>query len=161
MPGNWINAKQVDIYMTSRKSNNTQVLSSVKAGISERSGRAIEQGKRQDPRHKVRHWRTRKDPLQEAWQAELTPMLKQSPSLQAITLLEYLQGQHPGQYPDKLLRTLQRRVKQWRALEGSDKDVIFRQTHEPARQGLSDFTLLKGVTITFVRSIKTRYMRAF
>jgi hypothetical protein len=87
MPGNWINAKQVDIYMTSRKSNNTQVLSSVKAGISERSGRAIEQGKRQDPRHKVRHWRTRKDPLQEAWQAELTPMLKQSPSLKDSTLV--------------------------------------------------------------------------
>ena len=148
MPGNWINAKQVDIYMTSRKSNNTQVLSSAKAGLSERSGRAIEHGKREDPRHKVRHWRTRKDPLHNAWQNELAPMLKQSPSLQAITLLEYLQGQYPGQYSDKLLRTLQRRVKQWRALEGSDKEVIFRQTHEPARQGLSDFTLLKGVTIT-------------
>jgi tellurite resistance protein len=169
MPGNWINAKQVGRYLYDFKKKQqpsrapllTHSRTSAKTGISERPGRTIEQGKRQDPRHTVRHWRKRKDPLQKAWQAKLVTRLKQSPSLQAITLLEYLQGQYPGQYPDKLLRTLQRRVKQWRALEGSDKDVIFRQTHEPARQGLSDFTLLKGVTITFVRSIKTRYMRAF
>jgi len=38
------------------------------------------------------------------------------------------------------LRTLQRRVKQWRALHGPDKEVIFRQDAVAALQGFSDFT---------------------
>ena len=75
-------------------------------------------------------------------------MLEQTPRLTAITLLEYLQGQYPEDYPDCLLRTLQRRVKQWRALCGPEKEVMFRQVHELGRQGLSDFTKLKGGIIT-------------
>jgi len=37
------------------------------------------------------------------------------PELTARLILDRLQTEHPGQYPDSLLRTLQRRVKQWRA----------------------------------------------
>jgi hypothetical protein len=43
MPGKWITDKQVKIYINSRKSGNTQELSSAKAGILVRSGRAIDQ----------------------------------------------------------------------------------------------------------------------
>ena len=39
-----------------------------------------------------------------------------------------------------MLRTLQRRVKQWKALDGPDKVVIFRQQAVAGRQGFSDFT---------------------
>src|SRR3546814_7060433 len=35
---------------------------------------------------------------------------------------------------------MERRVRSWRALQGPDRDVIFRQVHEPGRMGLSDFT---------------------
>jgi hypothetical protein len=39
-------------------------------------------------------------------------------------------------------------VKAWRALHGPDREVMFRQRHEPGQRGLSDFTQLTGVTIT-------------
>ena len=43
---------------------------------------------------------------------------------------------------------MQRRVKNWKALYGPEKEVIFRQEHEPGRLGLSDFTQLKNIKIT-------------
>ena len=73
--------------------------------------------------------------------------LERSPGLQALTLLEWLQERHPGEYPDQLLRTLQRRVKDWRARFGPDKEVMFLQHHRPGLRGLSDFTTLKKVTV--------------
>jgi hypothetical protein len=148
MPGEWIKPRQVEKYMKARRQNYTQENAAVKAGISERSGRAIEQGKRTDPKTTKRAWRTRTDPLATVWESELQPMLEQAPTLQAITLLEYLQTKYPDDYPDKVWRTLQRRVKMWQALHGPTKSVMFSQTHEIGRQGLSDFTLLKKVSIT-------------
>jgi hypothetical protein len=148
MSGRWITNQQVEIYMTSIKQGHSQVTAAAKAGISERSGREIKHGRRVNPKTKLRHWRTRPDPLKAVWESELEPMLARSPSLQAITLLEYLQSQSVDKYPDSLLRTLQRRIKTWRALQGPVKEVMFRQIHVPGRQGLSDFTTLKRVTIT-------------
>jgi hypothetical protein len=153
MPGKWITEKQVKIYMNSRQLGNTQELSSAKAGISIRSGRKIEHGTREVRHKQARHWRTRKDPLDTVWSNELEPMLAESPTLQAITLLEYLQAKYPEKYPDKILRTLQRRVKQWRLLKGPALEVMFRQTHEPGQLGLSDFTQLKGATITIAGQV--------
>ncbi len=94
MPGRRINRQQVEFYMTERRQNATQVVSAMKAGISERSGRRIEQG--QCPtQSKQRHWRTRPDPLDKVWENELAPMLEVSPGLSGITLLEYLQDKYP------------------------------------------------------------------
>lgn len=134
--------------MNTRSQGHTQSVSAAKAGISERTGRDIEQGKYNSPHQIVRHWRTRLDPVSLVWENELVPMLEQTPTLQPITLLEYLQSHYPEQYDDSLLRTLQRRVKQWRSVYGPDKEVMFRQQHTPGRQGLSDFTKLKRATIT-------------
>jgi transposase InsO family protein len=147
MSGRWIKSRQVEIYMNARKTGYTQQTAAAKAGISERSGRNIE---KTGPtlRPEKRHWRTRQDPLNGIWEQELVPLLEKLPDLQPITLLEHMQLNHPGDYPDSLLRTLQRRVKQWRALYGPEKEVMFRQTHEAGRLGLSDFTKLKLTTIT-------------
>jgi hypothetical protein len=82
------------------------------------------------------------------WEAELVPRLEETPALQPITLLEWLQARDPERYPDSLCRTLQRRVKAWRARHGPDREVMFRQRHEPGQRGLSDFTQLKGLAIT-------------
>lgn len=147
MPGGWIKLRQEELYMQARREGYTQVVAAAKAGISERSGRSIEHGKRRDPKQMAR-WRSRPDPLDGVWESELKPLLEQSPGLTAITLLEYLQAKYSDQYPDNLLRTLQRRVKQWRALEGPEKEVMFRQVHEVGRQALSDFTKLKKVSVT-------------
>lgn len=148
MTGEWINNHQVEIYMKARKAGLTQVTSAAKAGISERSGRDIEQGNRVDPKTKQRHWRTKPDPFSDVWDSHIVPRLEKMPTINALTLLEDLQDSHPGKYPDNLLRTMQRRVKNWKALHGAEKEVMFRQEHLPGKQALSDFTELKKVTIT-------------
>ena len=148
MTGRWITNRQEYIFMEALKQNNSQKISAAKAGISERSARSIQKGLRVDPKLRTRNWRTRPDPFNDVWDSELAPLLASNPTLQAITLLEALQSRHEGLFPDRLLRTLQRRVKRWHALEGPDKEVMFTQNHVAGRQGLSDFTTLKGVIIT-------------
>ena len=140
MPGKRITPQQVKRYMTSRKDGFSQAVSSAKAGISERSGRDIERGRHQRKCRQVRNYRTRKDPFIKVWKVECVPILEAHPSLLPITLLEYLQEKYPSDYPDKLLRTMERRVKAWKAIHGPEKEVMFRQNHVPGRQGLSDFT---------------------
>lgn len=147
MPGKLIKPKQAEIYMRARNKSSTQILAAAKAGISERSGREIEKGRRK-AKLGVREWQTRKDPFFEVWERELVPLLSVSPGLTPLTLLELLQENHPGEYGDSVLRTLQRRVKKWKALFGPEKEVMFRQEHEIGRLGLSDFTTLKNTTIT-------------
>jgi hypothetical protein len=76
------------------------------------------------------------------------PLLEAEPKLEARTLLQELQNRHVGEYPDRLLRTLQRRVKQWKATSGPEKEIIFRQKHPPGWQGISDFTDAGKLNIT-------------
>jgi transposase InsO family protein len=139
---------QVKVYMSARGAGRSQGAAAAKAGFSERTGRRVEQRGDGGHRPEPRRWRTREDPFTAVWEAELEPMLAATPALQAITRLEWLQEREPERYPDSLLRTLQRRVKAWRALHGPDREVMFRQRHEPGQRGLSDFTQLTGVTIT-------------
>jgi len=124
--------------MKSRQSTLSQEASAAKAGISVRSGRRIE--KQPSPVKQPRYWKTRKDPFEAVWASELVPLLEQEPSLTGLTLWEYLDECYPGRYPHAHLRTLQRRVKDWRAIQGPDKPVMFRQDVPPGQQGLSDFT---------------------
>ena len=124
--------------MKNRQAGCTQALSAARAGISVRSGRRIDKDEKSN--RTAHHWRTRKDPFEAVWASELEPLLEKQPDLTGITLWDYLDEQHPGQYPEKLLRTLQRRVKHWLATQGPDKEVMFRQSVPAGHQGLSDFT---------------------
>ena len=124
--------------MNSRQSGDTQETAAAKAGISVRTGRRIDKDERNSSSERT--WRTRKDPFAEIWENEIVPLLERESGLTAITLWEYLDDNYPGLYPERLLRTLQRRVKQWRATQGPAKPVIFRQSVPPGHQGLSDFT---------------------
>jgi hypothetical protein len=142
-----VTEKQVGVYMSQREQGRIQTTAAAKAGIGERTGRRIEKGQSGRPPHR-RGWHTRKDPFALVWESELVPLLKSSPKLQALTLLEELQRRYPGKYPNSRLRTLQRRVKAWRAHSGPDKEVMFRQVKVPGQLGLSDFTILKDVAIT-------------
>jgi transposase InsO family protein len=69
------------------------------------------------------------------------PLLQTDIKLNAVTLLEELQRRHPGDYDERVLRTLQRRIRQWRAVHGAEREVYFAQEHPPGRLGLSDFTV--------------------
>jgi hypothetical protein len=135
--------------MESRKEGYTQAAAAARSGVSERTGRRIGA----DPvlpsqRDRTRRYRTREDPFAEVWREELAPMLQAAPGLRATTLLEELQRQHPGRYPDRLLRSLQRRVAHWRATEGPERELVFRQEHPPGLQALSDFTDGSGLGVT-------------
>ena len=117
--------------MKIRREAHTQEVSVAKVGISVRSGSRIENGDLQPNKSKPRNWRTRSDPFEEIWEKYLEPLLESAPRLQPITLLDALQEKYPGQYPDSKLRTLQRRVREWKALKGPEKILIFRQNHPP------------------------------
>ena len=147
MPGQRINEQQIRLYMRYRKEGKSQHLAAVKSGFSDRSSRNVEGRNYQEAKRK-RLWRTRQDPLEDVWQSELMPMLERNPALQAKTLLEYLQNKYSDDYPDKLLRTIQRRVREWKAIHGPEKAVIFRQEHPPGWQGLSDFTPTSKLEVT-------------
>jgi len=124
--------------MQHRQQGVSQEAAAAKVGISVRSGRRIE--KSPSPRQSERGWRTREDPLAAVWSTELVVLLEREPSLTGTTLLEYLEEHYPGHYDQRILRTLQRRIKQWKALNGPDQNVIFRQQAVIAQQGFSDFT---------------------
>jgi len=64
---------------------------------------------------KPRHWRTKKDPFEAVWYDVLC-WLQQDPDATAKGLFERLQNEHPGRFPDGQLRTLQRRIKEWRKI---------------------------------------------
>ena len=139
MSGQKITRQQEELYMQHRQNGREQKIAAAKSGISERSGRRID--KAGGPRPiSPRDWRTRHDPLDAVWESELLPLLQVEPSLTGTTLLEYLLDHYPEHYDQTVLRTLQRRVKQWRAIEGPDKDIIFRQDAAVAMQGFSDFS---------------------
>ncbi|ENI3024410.1 IS21 family transposase [Salmonella enterica] len=141
-----LNTSQVSYYMTQRKKGVTQHISAMKAGISVRSGRRIE--KDQWSKAGECYWRTRKDPLEAVWDSMLAPLLKERPALMPTTLLEMLQDKYPDQYPNSLLRTMQRRVREWKLLYGAEQEVMFRQRHQPGLRGLLDFTEPKGGVVT-------------
>lgn len=140
MPGKRVTDHQVLKYKEHRKKL-TQVAAAAKAGISERSARRIERSDALPSQSPPRSWRTRQDPLAAVWGAEVVPLLQADAQLNAITLLEELQRRHPGEYGASVLRTLQRRMRQWRAVHGAERDVFFAQEHPPGRLGLSDFTV--------------------
>ena len=133
--------------MSNRK-NKSQELAAAKAGISERSARRIEGAAALPSQSPRRYWRSRADPFAAVWDAEVVPLLRAAPMLMGITLLRKLQDDHPEEFPDGMLRTLQRHIRQWRALEGPPKDVFFPQEHVPGHRGLSDFTRAEELRIT-------------
>lgn len=94
-----------------------------------------------------RTWRTREDPFTDVWD-EVREQLELSPGLQAKTLFEWLQPRYPGRFDQGQLRTLQRRVRQWRATSGPPKEVFFTQIHHPGRLGASDFTHMSSLSVT-------------
>jgi hypothetical protein len=147
MPGQRITDRQVNKYKELRRKL-TQEVAAAKVGISLRTARRLEQRTSLPSQRPVRQWRTRIDPLESVWSSEIVPLLQQAPGLTAVTLLEELERRYPERFGPNVLRTLQRRVRTWRALEGEEREVFFAQAHEPGRLGLSDFTDAAELEVT-------------
>ena len=131
----------------SYRKHHTQELAAAKAGMSERSAGRVERDVTLPSQHPRRYWRSRPDPFAEVWETEVVPLLKNAPQLMAITILRKLQEDHLEGFPDGVVRTLQRRIRQWRALEGPPKEVFFPQEYAPGDRGLSDFTDMVDLNI--------------
>jgi transposase InsO family protein len=145
MPGRHINDHQMRLYMKSRLTVKKPA-AAAQAAISLRTAYRIENDPRsplQTPRPRGRR---RPDPLIAIFDAEIVPMLEAAPGLRPIAIFEEMQRRHP-QLPERVRRTMERRIRQWRALNGKDRDVIFRQMQEPGRMGLSDFTEMGDLAV--------------
>ena len=146
MPGKRITDHQVHKYKQHRNKF-SQVAAAAKAGISERSARRIDDAPNLPSQRPQRNWRTREDPLSAVWDSEVLPLLQTDARLNAVTLLEELQRRYPGQWDTSVLRTLQRRIRLWRAQFGHEREVYFAQEHPPGRQGISDFTVADELNV--------------
>ena len=91
--------------------------------------------------------RRRPDPLGALWDSEIVPILQAAPGIRAIAVLEEVCRRHPT-ISVNIRRTLERRMRAWRSLAGPERDVIFRQEHEPGRLGMSDFTDTSALRVT-------------
>ena len=133
--------------MTYRQSKDAAT-AAAKSGFSRSTGYRIEDDPRLPSQKKALRGRRRPDPLSEVWDSEIVPILKSAPGIRAIAVLEEIRRRHP-EIAASVRRTLERRMRTWRALAGPEQDVIFRQQHEPGRLGLSDFTdtSVLGITV--------------
>ena len=147
-----ITDRQVVLMRQKLMKGKTQQAAAAASGISERSVRNWRQGPVPSEKKKDgRRQRTRPDPLAGVWAEDIEPLLLSDIDgvLSAPTILEWLDGRHPGRFGRSHLRTLQRRMRDWRALHGPDREVYFAQEHPPGREGQMDFTHCGelGVTI--------------
>jgi len=131
---------QVRIAMRERKKGKSQEQAAAKANLCSRKTVSkyekleLLPGQLQKPRA----YRTRPDAFAEDWPA-LEKMLADAPELEAKTLFDWLCGQQPGKYQDGQLRTLQRRVTRWRALN-QGQTATFDQVREPGEMMQLDGT---------------------
>ncbi len=140
--------KQVRRLMKLINTENTLGIAASKAGMDEKTARKyLRLGKLPSEIEVVHTWRTRGDPFEDVWDG-VKGLLEINPGLEAKTLFEDLQRRYPGKFSDGQLRTLQRRVKIWRALDGPAKEVFFPQIHHPGELCQSDFTHMKNLGVT-------------
>jgi len=122
-------------------------VAAAKAGFSRATAYRIEADPRLPSQKKQPRERRRPDPLAGVWQAEIVPMLEGAPGIRAVAVFGEIVRRHPD-LGEGVRRTLERRIRMWRALNGPERDVIFRQEHPPGRMGLSDFTDMGRLGIT-------------
>ena len=129
------------------RQNETPTVAAAKAGFSAATGYRLEQDLRLPSQKKRPRGRRRPDPLAAVWESEIVPMLERAPGLRPIAVFDEIRRRHREIGPG-VRRTLERRIRAWRALHGPDQEVIFRQEHAPGRLGLSDFTDLADLAVT-------------
>jgi len=122
-------------------------VAAAKADISRATGYRISQDPRLPSQKAQPRERRRPDPLEAIFDTEVVPLLKEEPGLRPVAIFEEILRRHPELSPG-VRRTLERRIRFWRAQHGAEQDVIFRQVHEPGRMGLSDFTDLSALGVT-------------
>lgn len=129
------------------RKTHTTAAAAAKASISTATAYRIEKDARLPSQKKAPRQRRRPDPLADIFDAEIVPMLQAAPGIRAIAIFEEMLRRH-AELDSGIRRTIERRVRAWRAVHGEEQEVIFRQVHEPGRLGLSDFTDMGSVGVT-------------
>jgi hypothetical protein len=146
LPGRHVTDHQMRLYMTFRQTDGPAI-AAAKASMSPATAYRFERDHRLPSSIDKVRTRRRPDPLADFFDAEVVPMLKAAPGLRAVAIFEEMQRRHPH-LPSGARRTLERRIRSWRAKHGADQEVIFRQIHEAGRMGLSDFTDMADLSVT-------------
>ena len=128
------------------RQHNRPQASAAKAEFSTATAYRIEDDPRLPSVRKMQRGRRRTDPLEGIFDEEVVPMLEQAPDLRTVAIFDELMRRHPD-LGRGVRRTLERRVREWRALHGPERELMFRQTHPPGQLGLSDFTNGGGLRI--------------
>ncbi len=127
----------------------TRQIAAARAGIGATTGARLDADPRLPSQRQTSRARRRPDPLLAIWEAEIVPLLEATPGLRPVAVFEEMLRRHPELDPG-VRRTLERRVRQWQALHGPEREVIFRQDHPPGQQALSDFTDAADLGVTIV-----------
>ncbi len=140
--------RQVRMLMKLINEEERLAAAAAKAVMDEKTARKWRDSSMLPSQAKVEHsWRTRQDPFEDVWE-EVQAKLKVNPGFEAKTLFEDLQRRYPGRFSDGQIRSLQRRIKAWRALEGPQKEVFFPQVYYPGVLCESDFTRMGKLEVT-------------
>ena len=133
--------------MRHRKDGLAVETAAAKAGFSRATGYRLEV----DPRLPSEKWKPRgsrrPDPLGGRFERVAVPLLERNPKLRAVAVFEELCRLHP-ELPASTRRTVERRVREWKALHGPEREVVFVQKHRPGRRGYSDFTAMAKLGVT-------------
>jgi hypothetical protein len=143
-----ISDRQARKVMELMQTEPTKAIAAAKAGMDAKTARKWARlGKLPSEVTTPHTWRTREDPFDGVWD-RIRPMFELNPGLEAKTVFQYLQREMPGVFADSQIRTLQRRVKKWRALEGPGKEIFFPQLYRPGELSESDFTHMESLHVT-------------
>lgn len=143
-----VSDQQVRKLMKLIQSEETLTIAAAKSGMDEKTARRYRQSGRLPSQCQPEHsWQTRPDPFGDCW-PEIQELLQSNPGFEAKTIFADLQRRYPGRFQDGQLRTLQRKMKRWRATEGPPKEVFFPQDYQPGRLCQSDFTHLTKLRVT-------------
>jgi hypothetical protein len=148
-----ITDEQVRLLRRKLMEGKTQEAAAAAAAMSERSVRTWREGALPSEGKQVRTWRTRKDPFDDVWLSKVVPLLVDDKKriLEATTILEALNKEREegeSKFDGGQVRTLQRRMRDWRALHGPEQEVFFQQEHPPGRECALDFTNCNELGVT-------------
>jgi hypothetical protein len=139
--------EQVRMLMILINKEKTLAVAAAKASMTEKTARKYRDQEALPSQLAQTHtWRTRNDPFEDDW-PWIQAQLEVNTGLEAKTLFEAMQRDCPGKYQDGQLRTLQRRVKTWRATQGPAQEVFFPQVHHPGVLCESDFTHMNSLGV--------------
>jgi hypothetical protein len=144
--------KQVKIMFKEMSKNNNLSKAAAKADMCRQTaGKYYHENKLPSQLKKARDWQTRTCPFADVW-PEIEDLLRSCPGLNGISILNVLNDKYDNRYTDNQLRTLQRKIRRWRALHDKNEnyEVFFQQIHRPGEMAQTDFTETASLGLTIL-----------